>query len=897
MAYGIIKVDTIIFDQGGADQNVTVSGIYRAITSGVTVSGTISGAVLVGTTTVSGATVTGTTANFVSGVFTTVVSGATVTGTQSSFTSGNFVTLSGATATFTSAVIASGTAAAPSLSIISDPNTGIYSPGADQVAVATNGTGRLFVTSAGLIGVGQSSPGSALDVDGEIRIYPSSGAGNLRFGSGGVEKGKVAVDASSNYTVETAGSERLRITSAGLVGIGTSSPAAALDIGGTFQSVRTYLPSVTDTYHLYRGTPDSTGFEHARVFSGRDTSVHTYGSYLAFYTEGKSSGTTDTSVERLRIDSSGRVGIGTSAPGTLTHLRGTNATTNFTINNPSGLFTLQDTSSSAGAGAKIAFGASYDGTNSLGQAIIGASKESGTGSGADQYRSSLVFHTSNYASGVRETMRLDPDGRVGIGTSAPNEALHIASGGARISSSLIGGGASSLGLDYESSNARFISYGPDVSTQTGFIFLTGNSTASTTIERLRITAAGNVGIGTTSPSDKLEARGGAVVVGFSDNTTRTNKLFAGFGYETGGTLYGNVSIRSNYDNTNNSSTLNFHTASGAGADTERARIDSSGRLLVGTSTARSTFYSTASAFIQIEGGAASGSESLAIVRNVNDTFGGSLILAKTRGAGDTIVTSGDTIGNVTWQGNDGSKFVQAARIEAQVDGTPGTNDMPGRLVFFTTADGQATPTERMRIDALGALKTSPNGTYKFPAGTTEITHNDATSSVQLIASSTGFTSDAVTISTYRNTVNDSYKFLSCIRQGFAVALEIRDDGDVYNVNGTYGSLSDVKLKENIVDANSQWDDIRQLRVRNYNFKPETNNSTHKQIGVIAQEIEDVSPGLVNTVPDRDEDGNDLGTVTKSVNYSVLYMKAVKALQEAMERIETLEARLAAAGIE
>ena len=161
MAYGTVKVDTIIFDQGGADQNVTVSGIYRAITSGVTVSGTIAGAVLIGTTTVSGTTVTGTTANFASGVFTTQVSGATVTGTQSSFTSGNFVTLSGATATFTSGVIASGTAAAPSLSIVGDGNTGIYSPGADQVAVATNGTGRLFVDAAGNVGIGASPSGSS----------------------------------------------------------------------------------------------------------------------------------------------------------------------------------------------------------------------------------------------------------------------------------------------------------------------------------------------------------------------------------------------------------------------------------------------------------------------------------------------------------------------------------------------------------------------------------------------------------------------------------------------------------------------------------------------------------------------------------------------------------------
>ncbi len=106
-------------------------------------------------------------------------------------------------------------------------------------------------------------------------------------------------------------------------------------------------------------------------------------------------------------------------------------------------------------------------------------------------------------------------------------------------------------------------------------------------------------------------------------------------------------------------------------------------------------------------------------------------------------------------------------------------------------------------------------------------------------------------------------------------------------------LTHFALKENIVDANSQWDDIKSLRVRNYNFKEETGHETFTQIGVIAQEIETVSPGLVSSQPNKDEEGNDLDTVTKAVKYSVLYMKAVKALQEAMERIETLEAKVAA----
>lgn len=116
------------------------------------------------------------------------------------------------------------------------------------------------------------------------------------------------------------------------------------------------------------------------------------------------------------------------------------------------------------------------------------------------------------------------------------------------------------------------------------------------------------------------------------------------------------------------------------------------------------------------------------------------------------------------------------------------------------------------------------------------------------------------------------------------------DGNVKNTNNSYTGLSDIKLKENVVDASSQWDDIRGIRVRKYNFKE---GQTHTQIGVIAQEVEQISPGLVFDSPDLNKDGEPVGTVTKNVNYSVLYMKAVKALQEAMERIEQLEAKVAA----
>ena len=68
-----------------------------------------------------------------------------------------------------------------------------------------------------------------------------------------------------------------------------------------------------------------------------------------------------------------------------------------------------------------------------------------------------------------------------------------------------------------------------------------------------------------------------------------------------------------------------------------------------------------------------------------------------------LVDSGDNLGSIHWTGADGVEFIEAASINAAVDGTPGTSDMPGRLVFSTTSDGASTPTERMRIDSVGRV--------------------------------------------------------------------------------------------------------------------------------------------------------------------------------------------------
>jgi len=127
-----------------------------------------------------------------------------------------------------------------------------------------------------------------------------------------------------------------------------------------------------------------------------------------------------------------------------------------------------------------------------------------------------------------------------------------------------------------------------------------------------------------------------------------------------------------------------------------------------------------------------------------------------------------------------------------------------------------------------------------------------------------------------------------------VKFMVTSNGNVKNLNNFYGSTSDIKLKENIADSGSQWDDIKAVKVKKYSMKTDKSDTANR-IGVIAQDLEAAGMnGLVDESPDIDPKTKEpLETTTKSVKYSILYMKAVKALQEAMARIETLETKVAA----
>ena len=273
---------------------------------------------------------------------------------------------------------------------------------------------------------------------------------------------------------------------------------------------------------------------------------------------------------------------------------------------------------------------------------------------------------------------VNASGNVGVGTASPVSRLHVTGG-----DSVFGAGNltrilnASQVIDFTNPAQDTYVAGRLNGLNLKFYTNTGGG--------IDITSAGNVGIGTTSPSAPLE-----VVGSTNGDQLRLNQSgqFYRIGREgTGGLLefYGAQSGFTGYI---------F-----SGANGERMRIDSSGRLLVGTSSARSNLYAGGSPRLQVEG-VSDTDQWASLISSQNSITGPSLILGHQRSGtigGNTILQNNDEVGTLVFQGNDGANFISSASIRSFVDGTPGTTDMPGRLMFSTTADGAASPTEALRI--------------------------------------------------------------------------------------------------------------------------------------------------------------------------------------------------------
>jgi hypothetical protein len=134
-------------------------------------------------------------------------------------------------------------------------------------------------------------------------------------------------------------------------------------------------------------------------------------------------------------------------------------------------------------------------------------------------------------------------------------------------------------------------------------------------------------------------------------------------------------------------------------------VTAAGKLIVGATTLQNPRTGRTAA-VEVNAVNVTTEDGLALTKWANTITGNAVVISRSRGqtvGTQVTVNNNDTLGEFISQGSDGTNFIPAASISAVVDGTPGTNDMPGRLVFSTTADGAATSTERMRITSAGNI--------------------------------------------------------------------------------------------------------------------------------------------------------------------------------------------------
>jgi hypothetical protein len=509
----------------------------------------------------------------------------------------------------------------------------------------------------------------------------------------------------------------------------------------------------------------------------------------------------------MRIDSSGNVGIGTSSTIAGTRLIVKDGYTAFQFNS----------------------GATYPTYNSYFGAI-GTNFQSGF-SYLDFWNnagSGFQWHIQTGASTQTSVMTIDSSGNVGIGTSSPSSKLDV-SGVVSLQGTTLPS-AGTARLYSRSSDSSFYmqpATGGSIILLDGLQnsmalfgssliqFLTGNT------ERMRIDSSGNVGIGTSSPSTKLQISAATPVVTVtSTGTTASSQDFTtnsaaqrttiGTEQSAGGGLFVGSSAYAAVFGSAGASNTQFATNNNV-----RATIDTSGNVGIGTSSPSYKLH-------------VRGTDATAVLV-VGNTSEGTQLEVLTYQDDKVVLRSNDT-SNVARTLAFETGTTEAARIDSN-----------GNLLVGTTSQFQTSRLSVSGTGNVGDFRTSSASGYPV------VCENSATGSTNMVIFLSGASFTTVGSITYNGSLT------------------------------LYNTTSDQRLKENIQDAESASSLIDSLKVRKFDWKE---SNIHQRYGFVAQELVTVAPEAVHQPTDPDE--------MMAVDYSKLVPMLVKEIQSLRQRVAQLE---------
>ena len=407
------------------------------------------------------------------------------------------------------------------------------------------------------------------------------------------------------------------------------------------------------------------------------------------------------------------------------------------------------------------------------------------------------------------------------------------------------------------------------------------------------TSTGRIGIGTTSPATLIHGQvsSGSAIATLESTATSGEASVSLKGKNSSGTVRTGIFKYDSADRFRIGTTAGIPIAFET-SDNEHMRLDGDGRLLINKTGSPST---------------GEGSEAPVFIQGNTTNASGPAVLGLARGQSASEMSNGASLGIITFTDDAGNDFAQ---IKGACDGSAGSNDHPGRLSILITHDNSSSPVERFRINKKGFTKAGPritdsgNGVADLDSARHEFTSDDNGWTMIVTHTSGAASEHEGILIDYKNSPNGTGNSFIQGNDSNGLKFRFASNGGLYNYQGNDSNLSDEREKKNMVNLDAKWDKVKSWDIKKFHYN-EDDDDDDLRYGVIAQQVEQHCPEVLTDWVKQpakdavlDEDGNvvtpaQAEVVRKGVKEQQMMWMAIKALQEAQTRIETLEAKVAA----